>query len=325
MINLMFSRTNPTDLLLFGILLAFLATFISLKLFMDKLPRDGGRQYAINGSLSKGKPRGAGIVFIFIFAAITLLFLPLNTEHLIYVILVVCAMISGYLDDRSSTPWGEYLKGFIDLVIAVSTVNAYYQFHGSQIVVQLLHGITIQIPPLLFLLLATVLVWVSINVTNCSDGVDGLCGTLSLATFVSFAIFYQRFLPGNTMLGMIVILIACLLGYLWFNISPSRLMMGDAGSRAIGIFIAIIALNCNRPFVYLAFSLVLLLDGGLGLIKVSLLRFLHISILKNTLTPLHDHFRKKRSWSDPQVVFRLTIIQVLLSFLYLSLTILVTL
>ena len=55
---------------------------------------------------------------------------------------------------------------------------------------------------------------------------------------------------------------------------------------------------------------VLIIDGGLGLVKVSLLRFLKIHILKNTTTPIHDHVRKKLGWSNAQVVFRFAIIQI---------------
>ena len=89
--------------------------------------------------------------------------------------------------------------------------------------------------------------------------------------------------------------------------------MGDAGSRAMGLFIAIAILKSRSPFMYFLVAIVLILDGGLGLIKVSLLRFLKIHILKNTTTPLHDHARKKLGWSNAQVVFRFAIIQIVVS------------
>lgn len=304
------------DCVFLSILLAFFLTCISLKLFMNKLPRDGGRKYAIHGELSKGKPRGAGIIFIIIFAILTLLFIPFRVETLIYLILIVCAMISGYLDDRSSTPWGEYLKGIIDLVIAVSTAYTFYNYNGSDITIQMLQ-IHVTIPPALFILLATILIWASINVTNCSDGVDGLCGTLSLTTLVSIFIFLEKFNSGSDFVFIILIFVSCLLGYLWYNATPSYLLMGDAGSRAIGLFIAIAILSTKSPIAYIPLSIVLILDGGLGLVKVTLLRFFKIHILKNTLTPLHDDLRKRRGWSDTQVVFRLTIIQTVISFIYL--------
>lgn len=58
--------------------------------------------------------------------------------------------------------------------------------------------------------------------------------------------------------------------------------MGDAGSRAMGFFLAILALKCGHPFAFLLAALVFVVDGSLGILKISFKRFLHISILKNT-------------------------------------------
>ena len=60
-------------------------------------------------------------------------------------------------------------------------------------------------------------------------------------------------------------------------------------------------------------AFMLIMDGGLGLLKVALIRVFKIHILKNTLTPLHDHVRKKLDWSNTQTVFRFAIIQIVLS------------
>ena len=87
--------------------------------------------------------------------------------------------------------------------------------------------------------------------------------------------------------------------------------MGDAGSRALGFYIAVVAMKSGRPFIFLLLAVVLIVDGGIGLIKIFLLRFFKIAILKNTRTPLHDHARKETGWSDTQVVFRFAIIQIL--------------
>lgn len=71
-------------------------------------------------------------------------------------------------------------------------------------------------------------------------------------------------------------------------------MMGDAGSRAMGIFISIAILKTGSPFLFLPAAAVLIVDGGLGLIKVALLRFLKIHIFSNTTMPLHDHAENDR-------------------------------
>ena len=104
---------------------------------------------------------------------------------------------------------------------------------------------------------------------------------------------------------------ATLLAYLCFNSKPSTMLMGDAGSRALGFFIAVLAMKSGHPLIYILLALVLIIDGGLGLVKIFLLRFLKIHVLKNTLTPIHDHVRKNKDWSDTQVVFRFVIIQVM--------------
>ena len=99
-----------------------------------------------------------------------------------------------------------------------------------------------------------------------------------------------------------IVFIGALLAYLWQNAKPSTLLMGDAGSRAMGFFLAVLALKSSHPFAFLLAALVFIVDGSLGILKISLKRFLHISILKNTRTPLHDHARKNKGWSDEQVL-----------------------
>lgn len=304
--------TYISQLTFLSIMIAFAATCIIISFCKDILPRDQGRAFAINGKKSEGKPRGAGILFILVFSLCTLLFVPYTNELLIYIILIVAAMLSGYLDDSAKSPWGEYKKGIIDLVIALVCAITYVNYNGTH--VQFLFtdaGITI--PPVLFVFLAVVLIWVSINVTNCSDGVDGLCGTLSLITLATiYGICYIKG-TDSSVVHMILLFSVCLLGYLWFNAFPSRLLMGDAGSRAIGLFITIAILQTQSPFLYIPVAFMLIVDGGLGLVKVALLRFLGIKILANTRTPIHDHVRKNKGWSDTQVVFRFAIIQLVIS------------
>lgn len=69
-------------------------------------------------------------------------------------------------------------------------------------------------------------------------------------------------------------------------------------------------MKTGHPISYILLAIVLIIDGGLGLVKIFLKRFLKISILVNTRTPLHDHARKNKGWSDTQVVFRFIIMQI---------------
>ena len=294
-----------------SILFAFAFTIAAIALGKNLLPRDAGRAYAINGSKSVGKPRGAGMIFILTFTVTCALFVNLSAELIIYLILVLAAMLSGYLDDSASSPWGNLKKGLIDLVIAVMAAVTYLHYNPNTFDISLFK-LTVTLNPIIYGVLIVILIWVSINVTNCSDGVDGLCGTLSVVTLASVYVLFKSFNIESAYRHTVLIMIVCILGYLWFNASPSKLLMGDAGSRAIGIFIAFTFLKLHAPLLYIPMALVIILDGGLGLIKVSFMRFLHINLMKNLRTPIHDHMRKNKDWSDTQVVFRFTIIQVIL-------------
>ncbi len=318
MFRSIFQNSSYEIFALLGIMFAFFVTAGALKFLKDKLPKDEGRLFAHNGALSKGKPRGAGIIFIIVFAVTTLLFVPINPEYLIYVALVVAAMLTGYLDDASAVPWGPLKKGLLDFAIALVASITYVNFNGTDInILFLKNSISFNIPVVLFVILSVILIWVSINVTNCSDGVDGLSGSLSVITLLSFYFVVKNvdfvFAP------IILIMVFVVLAYLWFNATPSILMMGDAGSRALGLFIAIVALKTQNPFLYIPFAFMLIVDGGAGLIKLSMGRFLKIKVMKNIRTPIHDHYRKNKEWSNTHVVFRFCIVQVIVSsvFIYL--------
>lgn len=299
-------------LALAGIIFAFAATVFATAKLADRLPKDGGREFAHDGKLSAGKPRGAGIIFVLAFAVAAFLFAPMKAETAIYLILTIICMMTGFLDDSSRMPWGEYKKGFLDLCVAALVAMTFLKYNSNTIELALFH-VQVTIPAVLFAILIVILVWGSVNVTNCSDGVDGLSGTLTIITIMTIYVMMQILDKGQDFSFLILLFAVCILGYLWYNATPSRLMMGDAGSRAMGLFISIAVLKTGSPVLYIPVALVLILDGGLGLVKVALLRFLKIRILKNTRTPLHDHVRKVWGWSNTQTVFRFAIIQIILA------------
>lgn len=299
-------------------IIAGILTFVLTAALKEKLPRDGGRKFAVNGELSLGKPRGAGIIFVLVFAVASLMLLPLKTEYFVYLAAIILEMLTGYLDDASEKPWGELKKGICDLVIAVSVSVTYVIFNGSGFVFAIC-GCAVTLPAWLFVILATALIWMSINVTNCSDGVDGLSSSLTIVMLGSFIVVMKLIGSLPQASYMCAVMIACLLAYLWFNASPSKLLMGDAGSRAMGILLAIAALTSGAPLMYIPICIVFILDGGLGLLKVSLIRVFKIYILKNTRTPLHDNARKNKGWSDTQTVFRFVILSVAVSAVYITL------
>lgn len=308
MVNYLLQIMDQSRINVLAVLVSFGMTFLVIDVFRDKLPQDHGRQFAVNGALSKGKARGAGLLFVVCMAVCALAFTQFSMELLIYVLLMLASMLSGYLDDAADTPWNEYKKGLIDFIIAIVAGTTYLHYNGTTVAFL---GFSFEIPYLLYLVLAVILIWTAINVVNCTDGVDGLSGVLTLITLGTFLLAFHAHMGSFT--TVVLVVMASVAAYLWRNASPSTVMMGDAGSRALGFFVALLSMKSGHPFAFVLAALVFALDGGLGILKISLKRFLHISILKNTRTPLHDHVRKNKGWSDGQVVMRFALLQMLAS------------
>ena len=239
-----------------------------------------------------------------VFVLCSAIFTKMDTQQIINLGLIFAAMMTGYLDDSAKEPWGELRKGICDLVIA-GGITANFIYHNNLSI--MFFGDVVTVPTPLYAVLGVILVWVSINVVNCTDGVDGLCASLSLATVFFLMQVYQPYVEtAFVMLGVLA-------AYLWFNASPSSMLMGDAGSRAIGVYIALFAMQCRQPLLFLPFAAVMILDGGLGLFKLTVIRVTRKKDFMSRLrTPLHDHFRKNLGWSDSQVVTRFVIFQLVL-------------
>ena len=124
MYSLWIRCSSPNQFLMVGMLVIFGLTFFLLKHPCPFLPSDHGREFAVNGNLSKGKLRGVGLTFVLCFLAGCFLFLPVDREFAIYAILLFAMMLSGSLDDASDHPWNEYKKGLIALIIAAAAVGA---------------------------------------------------------------------------------------------------------------------------------------------------------------------------------------------------------
>ena len=295
---------------LWGLLLGFALSVTLIALLRDKLPQDHGRAYAVNGEQSKGKARGSGVVFIPVFAAVTMLVAPFSWERCAYLFLTLAAMLTGYLDDRSSLPWGELKKGLLDLAICLLAIVTYMNTHADYGFS--LFGWRVALPWWLFAPIALFVLWAFINCCNCADGVDGHFGTLSVIALGALGYALYAFCGGAEWSLCSLTLIGCVLAYLLFNASPSLIMMGDAGSRAIGLFMGILVLQTGNFLLCLPFAVVILLDGGLGLLKLAIMRTFHSkTFMMWLLTPLHDEARKKRRWSDTQTVFRFAVVQLI--------------
>jgi phospho-N-acetylmuramoyl-pentapeptide-transferase len=287
------------------------------------LPRDQGRAHAVDADKSVGKPMGAGALFVPIFAFVSLLVVPLQWPYLLVIAAILVAMVIGLLDDRKRGGWSEYTLGACDLVLSVLAAIAVCHFTSFDVWLPFVKD-PLHVEPLWFIIGGSVLIWVTINSTNATDGVDGLSGSLSALALVFLgAILYgivghreisayllvPHYANGPAWSLLAFSMIGCVASYLWYNCNPSLVLMGDAGSRPIGLLLGVLVLASGNPFLVLIVLTVVLVNGGTGLLKVALLRFFRIPIFRDVRYPLHDHMRKNLGWSGTQVLVRFMLLQ----------------
>ncbi|MEM7261464.1 MAG: phospho-N-acetylmuramoyl-pentapeptide-transferase, partial [Planctomycetota bacterium] len=165
-----------------GLGAAALLTWWLLPRLFRVLPHDRGRPDAHGSAAAVGKPTGAGLVFIPIFVAVGTLVVPFEWSHLAILNCALLALLTGYFDDRDDESWGEYKKAALDVLVAFCAAVAIFGFEEVSIWIPFVKG-TIDLPAWLNLTGAAGLLWISINATNCTDGVDGLSGGLMVLAY----------------------------------------------------------------------------------------------------------------------------------------------
>jgi phospho-N-acetylmuramoyl-pentapeptide-transferase len=146
------------------------------------------------------------------------------------------------------------------------------------------------------------------NVVNFTDGLDGLAGLISATAFAGYGaialmqnqIFLARFC---------FTIVGALFGFLWFNVHPAELFMGDTGSLALGATLGTFALMTGQ---WLALPLIAIIPVSEGLSVV--LQIIYFRLTKGKrlfkMAPLHYHF-ELMGWSETQVVQRFWLISLM--------------
>ncbi|MEJ2758215.1 MAG: phospho-N-acetylmuramoyl-pentapeptide-transferase [Anaerolineales bacterium] len=158
------------------------------------------------------------------------------------------------------------------------------------------------IPIAIFIILSEV------NAVNFTDGMDGLAGLISATAFASFGAI--AVLQGQIYVAQFCFtLVGALFGFLWFNVHPAQLIMGDTGSMALGSALAVVALMTGQWLLLLVIGIIPLMEALSVVIQVTYFkRTGGKRIFK--MTPIHLHFQLL-GWSETQVVQRFWLISLL--------------
>ncbi len=170
----------------------------------------------------------------------------------------------------------------------------------------------------------------SSNAVNITDGLDGLAigSVITTAICFTFICYFAGHLNFADYLNIKYIdglsevcvflssIIGSSLGFLWYNVPPAKVFMGDTGSISIGAVLGFISVISKHEFLYAIIGGVFVIETISDVLQVSYYKKTHKRLFK--MAPIHHHF-EKLGWSEPTIVFRFWIISVILGVLGMSL------
>jgi phospho-N-acetylmuramoyl-pentapeptide-transferase len=159
--------------------------------------------------------------------------------------------------------------------------------------------------------LATFLIVGFSNAVNFTDGLDGLAGLISATCFAAYGMI--ALLQGQLFLARFCFtLVGALFGFLWFNVHPALLIMGDVGALPLGAALAVVALMTGQWILLPVIAIIPLSEIISVVLQVGYFRWTKGKRLFK-MAPLHHHF-ELLGWSETQVVQRLWLIGLLAAF-----------
>lgn len=159
-----------------------------------------------------------------------------------------------------------------------------------------------------FVPLAAFLVVTFANSVNITDGMDGLASGLLMISLFGFLLLSTSIL--DTPLSIFIALwLGGLIAFLYFNVFPARLFMGDVGALAFGAAFATVGLLTGKVVALVIIGLPFLVDGFSSFIQILSVKIFHKRILP--IAPLH-YLLLKIGWSEPKIVQRAWLVGIMM-------------
>lgn len=148
-----------------------------------------------------------------------------------------------------------------------------------------------------------------VGITNCAnltDGVDGLAS--SVAFGIGISLFYMSYARFGTASIICISLAAAALGFLFFNVHPARIFMGDTGSLFLGSLVGALAFEMSNPFIAVVSGGVYVIEGISVILQVAFYKMTKRRLFK--MAPLHHHL-EKCGWDENKICLCALILTIL--------------
>lgn len=154
---------------------------------------------------------------------------------------------------------------------------------------------------LVYLGIAFAVVFATTTSVAITDGLDGLLGGTAAVAFTAYGVI--AFAQGQLYLAVFCFtVVGALLGFLWYNVHPARVFMGDTGALPLGAALATVSLMTGHWLLLPVIGVVFVANALSDVIQIAYFQTTGGRRLFR-MTPLHHHF-ELIGWSEPQVVTR---------------------
>lgn len=289
----------------------------------------------------KGTPTVGGLITIVSVLLSCVLFGDLRNYYIIMLMVSIIGFgFIGFLDDyfkiKKESPAGisAKLKFLLQILLAVAIVLSANYFintpsYSNTLTFPFFRKFVLELGVLYTIFRVFVIVGSS-NAVNLTDGLDGLAIVPVLLIGMVFTIFsyiigninlaqYLYFNYQNGAQEMCIFLSALVggcLGFLWYNVRPAQIFMGDTGSLAFGGTLGAVSVLIKSEFLLAIAGFLFVIETLSVIIQVNYYKITNGKRIFK-MTPLHHHFEKS-GWSEEQVVVRFWIISIIFTMIALS-------
>jgi phospho-N-acetylmuramoyl-pentapeptide-transferase len=311
-----------------ALLLAFIGMVILAPIYINLLQRLGfGKQIRSDGPEAHygkaGTPTMGGMLMVGVVLFLAMALRIEDAATLTPMLTLMGVGILGAIDDFVNVRTGIGMRGRWKLVwqSVVALLAGYYIQRHFDITGINIPGIgEIVIGPLLFVLFVAFFIVGTSNAVNLTDGLDGLAGGVLIFSFVAYLLVSLVAVEGvkNEQPNLAVfcaLVIGALMGFLWFNVHPAQMFMGDSGALSLGATLAVVAtVNGQLPLLAIV-----------GIVFFAVIMSVVLQVLSFRLwgrrifriAPLHHHFELV-GWAEEKITLRFWIVAALAGLLGFS-------
>lgn len=180
-------------------------------------------------------------------------------------------------------------------------------------------GLTIPLPPIIFIPLTVFIMVSTANAVNFTDGLDGLAGIISASAYAAYGVI--SFLQGQIfIMQLCFIMVGACFAFLWYNSHPAQLFMGDTGSMALGGTLAVVAVMTGQWLLLPIIIIVPVAEAVTVVLQIAYFKWTKGQRLFR-MSPLHNHF-ELGGWSETQIVQRFWLVGLLSAMIGVALSLL---